>query len=66
MIWADPYHREAKHFVSLCTSPSQDEKEGISLLNFSWLTQALRVEREESSDWVMEVAWKLLNKGQML
>ena len=37
-----------------------------SLLNFSELPQALRLVRGETSNWVMEVAWKLLNRGQML
>ena len=28
------YHREAKHFVPLCTSSSQDEKEGNLTFKF--------------------------------
>ena len=46
--------------------PVKMRRKAILLLNFSGSPQALRPVREESSSWVMEVVWKLLNKGQIL
>ena len=45
--------------------PVKMRRKVTSLLDFSGSPQALRLVREEKSDWVMEVAWKLLTKGQM-
>ena len=36
-----PYCGEAKHFVPLCTSSSQDEKEGNLAFEFLWVVPGL-------------------------
>ena len=45
--------------------PVKIRRKATSLLNLFGLPQALRLVREESSDWVMEVTWKCSNIGQI-
>ena len=41
LVWVYPYCREAKHFVPICTSSSQDEKEGDLTFEFLWVAPGL-------------------------